>query len=202
MVIAPDLIGQSRQEAQGNLHALGITGVQVDTTPTPEPKPGTVVAQYPTAGSSVDLSIWHHFYLMVAALPPSPQDTGRTFAQEVAGSLLFSPVSYAVLTSNDGYVEKNSHQVPFGLALAIGVKSVKEKTRQRDLWIAVMQAVANNMDALQQQGFRYVFIALDEGKLPVMGFRLSDWKNLATRRQPQHPALGLITNKGIRFNPV
>lgn len=199
-VVVPDLVGKSKENAEASLRALGLNA---DTVPTPttEAKPGTVVSQSPTAGSSVDPSTGS-IYLFLAAAPPSPEDTGRIVAQEVAGSL--SKVSYAVLTSRDGYVLQNAHKVRFGLALAI---SVPLKTPARLKLRSMKQTVLDNMDALQQQGFRYVFIGFPDSTAvsgygsAVVGYSLSDWKQWGTYKQTEI-LLGLITNKSIQFKPV
>lgn len=143
------------------------------------------------------------------ALPPSPTDTARAVAAQVA--LSFSGVSYALLTSRDGYVlkcstpcQQNARQVRFGTTLAI---SVNGKTPGKTLYKVLKQTVtADNAAALQQGGFDYVLVAFPDRKpgnsTIAFGYSLADWAKWGTSQQPQNPTLALVTNKNEQFKPV
>lgn len=125
----------------------------------------------------------------------TPEDTGLAIAQEVAAT--FPGATYTMLTSEDGYMMKSyNHNVPFGLALAVHVEG-----KEPGLWRSLHQAVMNNMDALREQGFKYVLLGFPDEKphndTVVMGYTLPQWEKWSIR---PYATLGLITSEDIQFN--
>ena len=204
----PDVVGLTQKEATARLSAIGVNRVSTTTNTVTMYQPGLVTSETPPAGSHIDPSSGY-FALEVSALPPAPpsaSDVARTFAGRIADS--FSGVSYAVLTSQDGYVLKcstpchqNARQVHFKTTLAIAVNG---KTPGKTLYKAIKQVVTG-VDApeLQQAGFDYVLIAFPDRKKGndtiALGYSLADWARWGTSQQPKNPTLALITNKSEHF---
>ncbi|RPI75127.1 MAG: PASTA domain-containing protein [Desulfobacteraceae bacterium] len=108
-ILAPDLIGKTRDEAEAALIKLGLKPGSVKTTPSGQGKPGTVVRQQPATktamslGASVDLWVLARPAASTASVKPAPKTaTALTptlqskqkslfleFPEEIAGVAIF-----------------------------------------------------------------------------------------------------------------
>lgn len=74
VVTVPNLVGMSEAQAEASLQAVGLTGGNVQTAPSPTVGPGVVLAQAPQAGSRMPTG--SAISLTVSAGPP--RSTGTT----------------------------------------------------------------------------------------------------------------------------
>jgi hypothetical protein len=104
----PNLLGMSEAQAEGSLQAVGLTGGEVQTAPSPTVGPGLVLSQAPQAGSRMPTG--SEILLTVSAGPPRSAGTTSSVATELRSGIYLdggpgTPHYYVALTSRtDGTI--------------------------------------------------------------------------------------------------